>query len=171
MATALFITREDLVRNSIIDGNVDYDKIIQFVKVSQEIDIQNLLGTDLYNKISADIISGAGGGAGLTGNYLTLVNDFVQPTLIWFAQMNYIPFSAYTIAKGGVYKHQAENSQTVDKNEVDYLVAKAREYANYYSTRLVDYLCFNSSLFPEYSSNTNNNISPDSDTTFNGWVL
>ena len=171
MATALFITREDLVRNSIIDGNVDYDKIIQFVKVSQEIDIQNLLGTDLYNKISADIISGAGGGAGLTGNYLTLVNDFVQPTLIWFAQMNYIPFSAYTIAKGGVYKHQAENSQTVDKNEVDYLVAKAREYANYYSTRLVDYLCFNSSLFPEYTSNTNNDISPDSDTTFNGWVL
>ena len=171
MATALFITREDLVRNSIIDGNVDYDKIIQFVKVAQEIDIQNLLGTDLYNKISADIISGAGGGAGLTGNYLTLVNDFVQPTLIWFAQMNYIPFSAYTIAKGGVYKHQAENSQTVDKNEVDYLVAKAREYANYYSTRLVDYLCFNSSLFPEYSSNTNNDISPDSDTTFNGWVL
>ena len=171
MATALFITREDLVRNSIIDGNVDYDKIIQFVKVSQEIDIQNLLGTDLYNKISADIISGAGGGAGLTGNYLTLVNDFVQPTLIWFAQMNYIPFSAYTIAKGGVYKHQAENSQTVDKNEVDYLVAKAREYANYYSTRLVDYLCFNSSLFPEYTSNTDNDISPDSDTTFNGWVL
>lgn len=171
MATALFITREDLVRNSIIDGNVDYDKIIQFVKVSQEIDIQNLLGTDLYNKISADIISGAGGGAGLTGNYLTLVNDFVQPTLIWFAQMNYIPFSAYTIAKGGVYKHQAENSQTVDKNEVDYLVSKAREYANYYSTRLVDYLCFNSSLFSEYTSNTDNNISPDSDTTFNGWVL
>ncbi len=171
MATALFITREDLVRNSIIDGNVDYDKIIQFVKVSQEIDIQNLLGTDLYNKISADIISGAGGGAGLTGNYLTLVNDFVQPTLIWFAQMNYIPFSAYTIAKGGVYKHQAENSQSVDKNEVDYLVAKAREYANYYSTRLVDYLCFNSSLFPEYTSNTDNDISPDSDTTFNGWVL
>lgn len=171
MATALFIKREDLVRNSIIDGNVDYDKIIQFVKVSQEIDIQNLLGTDLYNKISADIISGAGGGAGLTGNYLTLVNDFVQPTLIWFAQMNYIPFSAYTIAKGGVYKHQAENSQSVDKNEVDYLVAKAREYANYYSTRLVDYLCFNSSLFPEYTSNTDNDISPDSDTTFNGWVL
>jgi|TARA_R110000737_G_scaffold26563_4_gene45322 hypothetical protein len=166
MATALFITREDLVRNSIIDGNVDYDKIIQFVKVAQEIDVQNLLGTDLYNRISADIIAGT-----LTGNYLSLVTDFIQPTLIWFAQMNYIPFSAYTIAKGGVYKHQAENSQSVDKNEVDYLVGKAREYANYYSTRLVDYLCFNSSLFPEYTSNTNNDINPDTNTTFNGWVL
>jgi len=166
MATALFITQQDLVRNSIISGNVDYDKIIQFVRVSQEIDVQNLLGTDLYNRISADIIAGT-----LTGNYLSLVTDFIQPTLIWFAQMNYIPFSAYTIAKGGVYKHQAENSQSVDKNEVDYLVGKAREYANYYSTRLVDYLCFNSSLFPEYTSNTNNDINPDTNTTYNGWVL
>ena len=166
MATALFITQQDLVRNRIISGNVDYDKIIQFVRVSQEIDVQNLLGTDLYNRISADIIAGT-----LTGNYLSLVTDFIQPTLIWFAQMNYIPFSAYTIAKGGVYKHQAENSQSVDKNEVDYLVGKAREYANYYSTRLVDYLCFNSSLFPEYTSNTNNDINPDTNTTFNGWVL
>jgi hypothetical protein len=26
-------------------------------------------------------------------------------------------------------------------------------------------------LFPEYNSNTNEDISPDSDTTFNGWVL
>ena len=166
MATALFITQQDLVRNSIISGNVDYDKIIQFVRVSQEIDVQNLLGTDLYNRISADIIAGT-----LTGNYLSLVTDFIQPTLIWFAQMNYIPFSAYTIAKGGVYKHQAENSQSVDKNEVDYLVGKAREYANYYSTRLVDYLCFNSSLFPEYTSNTNNDINPDTNTTYNGWVI
>ncbi len=171
MATALFITRTDLVRNSIIDGNVDTDKFIQFVRIAQEIDVQNLLGTKLYDKISADIVSGAAGGQGLSGNYLTLVNEYVQPILIWFAQVNYIPFAAYTIAKGGVYKHQAENSQNVDKNEVDYLVSKAREYANYYSTRMVDYLCFNNNLFPEYNNNTNDDISPDTDTTFNGWVL
>ena len=172
MATALFITQQDLVRNSIIDGNVDYDKVIQFVKVAQIIDIQNILGTDLYNKISADIISGAAGGAGLTGNYLTLVTEFIQPTLIWFAQMNYIPFSAYSITNKGILKGSSETAQNVDKNEVDYLVSKAREYANYYSTRMVDYLCFNSSLFPEFNSNTGSDISPDtSSTAFNGWVL
>tara|TARA_B100001093_G_scaffold68914_1_gene59136 strand:+ start:1621 stop:2136 length:516 start_codon:yes stop_codon:yes gene_type:complete len=171
MATALFISRTDLVKNSIIDGNVDTDKFIQFIKVAQQIDIQNLLGTDLYNKIGADIASGAGGGAGLSGNYLTLVNTFVQPTLIWFAQMNYIPFAAYQIKNGGVFKHSSETAQNVDKNEVDYLVSKAREYANYYSTRLVDYLSFHNDLFPEYNSNTDEDISPDTDTTFKGWVL
>ena len=171
MATVLFISRTDLVKNSIIDGNVDTDKFIQFIKVAQQIDIQNLLGTDLYNKISSDIASGASGGTGLTGNYLTLVNTYVQPTLIWFAQMNYIPFAAYQIKNGGVFKHSSETAQNVDKNEVDYLVAKAREYANYYSTRMVDYLIFNDHLFPEYSSNSDEDISPDTDTTFKGWVL
>ena len=171
MATVLFINRTDLVKNSIIDGNVDTDKFIQFIKVAQQIDIQNLLGTDLYNKIGADIASGAAGGAGLSGNYLTLVNTFVQPTLIWFAQMNYIPFAAYQIKNGGVFKHSSETAQNVDKNEVDYLVGKAREYANYYSTRLVDYLIFNDNLFPEYNSNSDEDISPDTDTTFKGWVL
>ena len=162
MATALFINRTDLVKNSILDGNVDTDKFIQFIKVAQQIDIQNLLGTDLYNKISADIIA---------GNYLSLVNTYVQPTLIWFAQMNYIPFAAYQIKNGGVFKHSSETAQNVDKNEVDYLVGKAREYANYYSTRLVDYLCFNDNLFPEYNSNSDDDIYPDTDTTFKGWVL
>ena len=171
MATALFINRTDLVKNSIIDGNVDTDKFIQFIKVAQQIDIQNLLGTELYKKIGADITSGAGGGTGLSGNYLTLVTEFIQPTLIWFAQMNYIPFAAYQIKNGGVFKHSSETAQNVDKNEVDYLVSKAREYANYYSTRLVDYLLFNDNLFPEYNNNSNEDISPDTDTTFNGWVL
>ena len=166
MATALFINRTDLVKNSIIDGNVDTDKFIQFIKIAQTIDIQNLLGTDLYNKISADIVAGS-----LSGNYLTLVNTYVQPTLIWFAQMNYIPFAAYQIKNGGVFKHSSETAQNVDKNEVDYLVGKAREYANYYSTRLVDYLSFNDNLFPEYNSNTNEDINANTDTTFKGWVL
>jgi len=171
MATVLFINRTDLVKNSIIDGNVDTDKFIQFIKVAQQIDIQNLLGTDLYNKIGTDIAAGAAGGTGLAGNYLTLVNTYVQPTLIWFAQMNYIPFAAYQIKNGGVFKHSSETAQNVDKNEVDYLVSKAREYANYYSTRLVDYLSFNDNLFPEYNTNTNEDIDPDTDTTFKGWVL
>ena len=171
MATALFISRTDLVKNSIIDGSIDTDKLLGFLKVSQQIDIQNLLGTELYNKISADITSGAGGGAGLSGNYLTLVNEYVQPALIWFAQMNYIPFAAYSITNKGILKGSSETAQNVDKNEVDYLVSKAREYANYYSTRMVDYLSFNDNLFPEYNNNSNEDISPDTDTTFNGWVL
>ena len=71
MATALFIKRSDLVKNTALNGNVDTDKFIQFIKIAQEVHVRNYLGTDLYDKISADIIADT-----LTGDYLSLVNDY-----------------------------------------------------------------------------------------------
>ena len=166
MATALFISRTDLIKNSILDGNVDTDKFIQFVKIAQQIDIQNYLGTDLYNKISADIIAD-----NLTGNYLSLVEDYVQPMLIHYAMMQYLPFVAYQIKNGGISKHSSENANSVSKDEVDYLVNKERNFAEYYTRRFIDYISFHEEDFPEYNSNNNEDISPDTNDLFNGWVL
>ncbi len=166
MATALFIKPVTLKRNSIIDGNVDVDKFIGFLKIAQQIHIRNYLGTDLYNKISNDII-----GDSLTGDYLTLVNDYIQPMLIHYAMVDYLPFAAYQIKNGGIFKHSSETAETVSKSEVDYLVNKEREFAEYYTRRFIDYMAFNQASFPEYTSNTNDDISPDRDSLFNGWVL
>lgn len=166
MATALFIKPVTLKRNSIIDGNVDIDKFIQYIKIAQEIHIRNYLGSDLYNKISADIIADT-----LTGDYLTLVNTYIQPMLIHFAMVDYLPFAAYQIKNGGIFKHTSETAETVSKSEVDYLVNKEREFAEYYTRRFIDYMTFNQASFPEYNSNTNEDISPDKDSLFNGWVL
>ena len=51
MATQLLINRTDLVRNSIIDGNVDSNKFMQFIRIAQEIHIQNYMGTELYKEL------------------------------------------------------------------------------------------------------------------------
>jgi hypothetical protein len=170
MATALFINRTDLVRNSILDGNVDTDKFIQFIKLAQEIHIQNYLGTELYNEISG-MISDGSIDDNANAKFKTLLNEYIAPMLIWFAQVDYIPFAAYQIRNGGIYKHSSETSESVSKNEVDYLVEKARQNANWYSRRFIDYMAFNQSDFPKYTSNTNDDISPSQDATFNGWVL
>lgn len=166
MATAIFITRTDLVKNSILDGNVDTDKFIQFIKIAQEIHIQSYLGSDLYNKISADIIADT-----LTGDYLTLVNKYVQPMLIHYAMSDYLPFAAYQVKNGGVFKHSSENSESVDKSEIDYLVNKQRDFAEYYTRRMIDYITFNVSKYPEYNTNNNEDIYPSKDSLYQGWVL
>jgi hypothetical protein len=166
MATALFIKRQDLVKNSILDGNVDTDKFIQYIKIAQEIHIRNYLGTDLYNKISADIIAGT-----LSGDYLDLVNTYVQPMLIHYAMVDYLPFAAYQIKNGGIFKHRSENGDTATKEEIDFIVQKERDIAEYYTRRFIDYMSFNQESFPEYYSNSNDDIHPDTNATFNGWVL
>jgi len=166
MATALFISRTDLVKNSIIDGNVDTDKFIQFIKISQEIHIQNYLGGKLYDKISADIVAGT-----LSGNYLTLVTDYIQPMLIHYAMVDYLPFAAYQVKNGGVFKHNSENAQTASKDEVDFLVSKQRDFAEYYTRRFVDYMCFHGNLYPEYTNNSEDDVYPSKNTNPSNWVL
>ena len=128
MATPLFINRTDLVRNSIIDGNVDTAKFIYFINISQTIHIQNFLGTELYQKFEALITAGTLTEV-LNPNYYNLMITHIQPMLIWYAQVDYIPFAAYQIKNGGVFKHTSENSESATKEELDYLVAKAREDA------------------------------------------
>lgn len=166
MAEALFITRNDIVKFTALNGNVDVDKFIQFVKIAQDIHIQNYLGTKLFQKLQADIIAGT-----LSGNYQTLVTTYVKPMLIHWGMVEYLPFAAYTIANKGVYKHSSENSENVDKNEVDYLLEKERSIAQNYTQRFIDYMSFNENLFPEYRSNKNNDIFPDSMNNYTSWYI
>ena len=167
-ATVLFINRNDLVKNTIIDGNVQADKLMHFVKISQEIHIQHYLGTDLYDKIGSLINANTIAGT----VYETLLVDYVQPMLIHYAMVDFLPFHSYQIKSGGIFKHISENAETVEKNEVDYLVQKERDMAEYYTRRFIQFMDFNQSSYPEYTSNTNDDIYPDQDSpTFNGWVL
>jgi hypothetical protein len=168
MATTLFINRTDLIRNSIMDGNVDTDKFIQFVKIAQEIDVQQLMGTKMYDALTAAIPNID---QPANSRWKTVLNDYIVPMLIWYAQSNYMPFAAYQIKNGGVFKHTSENAQSVDKNEIDFLVEKARTNAEWYSRRFIDFMAFNQTTYPEYTSNVNDDIYPSNDSTFNGWVL
>ena len=166
MATALFISRTDLVKNTIIDGNVDTDKFIQFIKIAQEIHITNYLGSKLYDKISADIVADT-----LTGDYLSLVKDYIQPMLIHFAMVEYLPFASFQLKNGGVFKHSSENAESVSKSEIEFLVQKQRDFSEYYTRRFVDYICFNSTKFPEYLNNSGSDIDPDKDVNPTNWVF
>jgi hypothetical protein len=61
MAEALLITRNDVVKFTAMNGNVDTDNFIQYVKIAQDIHIQNYLGTDLLEKLKSEIILAASG--------------------------------------------------------------------------------------------------------------
>lgn len=166
MAEALLVTRKDIVKFTAMNGNVDTDKFIQYIKISQDKHIENYLGTDLMDKIQADIIAST-----LSGDYLTLVNDWIKPCLIHWAMVEYLPFANFTIANKGVFKHTSENAEGVTKEEIDYLLEKERNTAQYYTDRLIDYLSFNAgSKFPEYYTNNNEDVYPDKD-IFGGWVI
>ncbi len=168
---ALFITVQDLKAKSIISGNTDADKLIHYIEVAQDIHIQNYLGGSLYDKLQALIISGD---INLAGNsdYKALRDSYIKPMLTWFTQAEYLPFSMFKIDNGGVAKHRGEDSDTVNFSDVDRMMSKINDRAEFYTRRFLDYMCNNSNKFPEYSNNNNGDMYPDKDAdSFTGWVL
>lgn len=168
---ALFVDVNDIKKKSIISGNVDADKMLQFVEVAQDTHIQNYLGGKLYKKIQQLIIDDEISNAG-NENYKYILETYIQPMLIWFTQATYIPFSLYTINNGGMYKHISENGQLVDKDEMLMIEQKCKDTADFYTRRFVDYMCRNSNQFPEYTTNHEEDMHPDRDVNYRGgWYV
>ena len=167
---ALFVSIADIKKKSIISGNVDPDKIVQFVEVAQDTHIQNYLGGKLYKKLQQLIVDGELDDVG-NEDYKTLVDTYIKPMLIWYTQADYMPFAAFSIGNGGVYKHISENSESVTMEELNMLAARAMETAEFYTRRFMDYMDHNSTLYPEYTSTANEDMNPDRDVNFGGIYL
>lgn len=166
MAQALFISRDDIIKFTVLNGNLDTDKFIQFIKIAQDIHIQNYLGTRLFNRLNDDIVNDD-----LTQPYSDLLSVYIKPMLIHWAMVEFLPYAAYTVANKGVFKHSSENSSNVEKNEIDFLIAKERDVAQSYTNRFIDFMCFNQVTFPEYNANSNADVFPDKDANFTGWII
>lgn len=166
MAKALLIQRDDLITFTAMNGNVDTDNFIQYVAIAQDMHLQRYLGTDLLEKLQNDIIADT-----LTGNYLNLVTEWIKPVLIHWAMYEIIPRLAVKINNGGIYRHEPENGSPLTEDELNAVRMREKDTAVYYTNRLIDYLCNNNDLFPEYNSNTNEDVDPSSTTNYCGWAL
>jgi hypothetical protein len=170
MAYALLISTEDVKKFTITNGNLDADDFIEYIKISQDITIQNYLGSQLYKKLQ-DLILNDDINEPEFVEYKNLLTTYVKPMLIHWAMVYYLPFAAYTLSNKGLFKHTSENATNVDKAEVDYLVEKERDIAESYTQRFIDFMCFNQNTYPEYNSNSNNDVNPDTNNFYGGWQI
>jgi hypothetical protein len=168
MSKALFVTRHDISVFTAANGSIDNDKLLPFINQAQDIHIQNYLGTDLYNKIQAEIVAGT-----LADPYLALLNDYIKDMLLHWSMVEYLPYAGVNIANGGIYTKNPENSTALTKEHVDYLIQKSESTAQFYTRRFIDYMQSGiaPSNFPEYYSNTQADMYPDDVAENQTWVL
>ena len=167
---ALLISTEDVKKFTIANGNLDADDFIEYIKISQDITIQNYLGSQLYKKLQDLILSDEINNNEFS-DYRSLLVTYIKPMLVHWAMVYYLPFAAYTLSNKGLFKHSSESATNVDKAEVDYLVEKERDIAESYTQRFIDFMCFNQSTYPEYNSNSNEDVNPDTNNFYNGWQI
>ena len=171
MSEVLLINRADIMRLTGLNGNIDEDKILPHVNTAQDIHLQPIIGTKLLDKIKALITAGTLTFA-LNPYYYTLTYTYITPTLVYFTMWDFLPFMQYEIANGGVFQHQAAESATPTKEEVDFIVLKFKDKADFYSERMVSYLCDNTENFPELSEAiTGGEMNDRGHKNNSGWVI
>ena len=170
MAYALFITRNDIIKNTPLQGAIDADALLPFVRTAQDKYLKNLLGTILFDYLQEQILANTT--STLSSYYQELLDDYIKNTLIWYSTVEYIPFSSVQFKSNGAVKQQSEQGVSPSKTEIDYLKQIAQTNADYYALRLQNYLIAYSQNIPQYLQSIGNQtqIYPDQSNQYFGGI-
>jgi hypothetical protein len=166
MSYVLFISEAKLKDSTAINLNVDVDLLLPYVRQAQKLYVETKLGTDLTDKLKAEITAGT-----LAGAYKTLVDDYIGDMLPNWAFYHAIPFLRFKIENGNIYSKVSETGTALSTEEAQHLREEVRNTAEYYTERMIDYVCNNTSSFAEFSTNSGADVSPDRNAYYNGMNL
>ena len=170
MSYVLFISEDKLKDSTAINMNVDVELLLPYVRQSQKLYIETKLGTDLNNKLKDLIVAGTVNDVGNEA-YATLLNDYIGDVLPNYALYHVLPFLRFKVENGNVYAKTSETGNALSTEEAQHLREEVLNTAQYYTERMIEYICNNTSSFPEYSTNTGADVDPDRNAYYNGMNL
>ena len=148
MADVFFISKAYLEEMSVINENTDWKILKPTIIMVQDIYLQKILGTPLYNDLKTKLI------ADITlatyPNEKALIDNYISKALVWYIKMESTMEFKFRYMNKGVMVKNSDNSQPADTNDLKYLMDKWRVNAEMYAQLLTDYLIMNTQTFPKY---------------------
>jgi len=170
MAYVLFISEEKLKDSTAINLNVDPNLLLPYVRQAQKLYVEPKLGTQLTQKLK-DLITAGTIGDVANAAYKTLLDDYIGDMLPNWAFYHAVPFLRFKIENGNIYSKTSETGNALSTEESQSLREEVSNTAQYYTERLIEYITNNTSLFPEYSTNSGADVNPDRNAYYNGMNL
>lgn len=142
----------------VINLNVNESEIGNAIRISQEIYLRDIVGTDLvervqrlvYNKIQGlpDTIDDE-----VNEAYKVLLDDYLTPVLVYRAAVELCTLMTLKIRNMGVVKNNDTNVQATSAGDVKYMSEYYSTFFNDKVNRLMDFLCGNKEAFEEVPDN------------------
>jgi hypothetical protein len=170
MSYVLLISEQKLKDSTAINLNVDVNILLPYVLQAQTLYIEPKLGTQLYEHIKGLIQAGTIGNVG-NAAYKTLLDDYISFVLVNYSFYHAIPYLRFKVENGNIYSKTSETGTALTTEESQSLREEISNTAQYYTERLIEYIRNNTSLFPEYSTNSGADISPNKNAYYNSMNL
>ena len=151
----ILLSVDKLKENSIIDYNVE-DKILESSIIdAQNIDIQYIIGSALYNEILNLVETGnITSGSTEIIDIKYLLDDFISPTLLKYSLYRSVLPMRISFRNKGLMENNSDNSQPVDKEFITYIENKFLNDCEFYSNKLKAYLCDFFVKYPDFDCDT-----------------
>lgn len=152
-----------------LDQNIDDDALNSFILIAQNVRIQQVLGYDLYMRFINDINTyGSPQGA----QYLFLMNNYIQAATALWSIYEAAPSLGFKITNKAVSQKSSEYGQPSSRQDIEYIRQQISNNAQFYSTRIREYITNNPNDFPEYFQVTGvNRIRAKRNSYFGGLYL
>lgn len=171
MSRVFLISETTLKSETIINDNTGSEYIAPAIETSQDIYLQQLIGTELLNKLY-DLISTNAINDEKYINYKTLIDEYITNYLKYKVLAEVTIPLAYKYRNAGVVQTTNDNIQTTSLRDAQLVQNHYELRANFYADRLTSYLCDNTGLFPEYKSVRNgSDMMANGDAYTTNWVL
>ena len=170
MATVYFITETYVKEQSIINENVETNIINRSIIDAQTIHLQNILGSNLYQKLQ-DLVSSGDIEDSENAAYKSLLDDYIVQTLVQWTMVEALPYIRYKVMNKSVSGQGSDNSNPVDSADLKFFQQSLRDKAEFYSQRLSDHIVCNVTDYPEYTTGTSEDMAPDTENYFSGMEL
>lgn len=152
-AEVLLINSEYLKKVTQVNGAVDDNFIRPCIILAQDKYVQSYLGQDLMDKMKDDVNS-------WSGAYLTLYNNYLVKVVAWWTCVELIPKLTYKHNNGTLGQYRADDFDPISDDVMKDEIHRAKQNAEFYTQLMIEYLCDNSSSFPEYESALTDKRSP-----------
>ena len=154
MTDTLLLSWTKLKQYSDINDSLDPDLLKNNIREAQDIQLQRVIGTLLYNKLT-DLVKNNEMDDSANAVYKTLLVDYIQDMLLYAAYYETLESIFIRPRNNGLLTPQGgENSESVDKTRYEMKRTSVRNKFEYYADRLSRFITENEADYPELTQNT-----------------
>lgn len=146
-ANILFISETTLKDRSLLQDNVDPKLIRPTIKQTQDMYIEPILGTGLYQELQEQIEDNT-----LTGLNKKLLDLYVTDCICWYVASEMVMSLGFKMTNKNVLRKNSENSNEASLSELFDLMNYYKNKAEWYAQRITNYLCENIVDYPLYNN-------------------
>ena len=145
--TKVLLCSEDYIKtNSALNDNLWGKFLLPAIREAQDINLQTYLGECLYKTILRMVQDGSIT-ASTNESYKALLDDYVQPYLLYQVQANIIPTINVKLGNIGSVVSNDEHIATLSQANIDLVQRDFQLKADFYAQRMLNFILNHSSEF------------------------